>query len=256
MFRAIIASDNHGINETVFFHQFDMQINLLPLMPKSIEIQISIFTSLHSNQNFSHKVHIPFHFESPVSSNTDRIHQASTIWLCVSEASTGICIVRPIRSKGWWRMPFHIQWLVRVTLVWAAAFAACVETAPGSSRGIQPLPQEAGGGNATVRRRLRLIGQHWETGRIEDRCGRMPARPFERCCTAADVRLLAAVHVVIEASSLTITSRRRPMAPKAASIRSSRARCRTAGTRSTCDRCQPRCWASSALSMPCSLMPR
>ena len=105
----------------------------------------------------------------------------------------------------------------------------------------------------------RPIGRHRETGRIEERRGGVPARPFERCCTAADVRRLAAVHaavhVVIEeasslASSLTIASGRRPMAPKAASIRSSRERCCTSSTRSTCGRCQPRRRASSALPMP------
>ncbi len=63
-------------------------------------------------------------------------------------------------------------------------------------------------------------------------------------------------YTVIEVSSLTITSRRRPMALKAASIRSSRERCCTSSTRSTCGRCQPRRRASSALPMPCSLMPR
>ena len=39
-------------------------------------------------------------------------------------------------------------------------------------------------------RLTRLIGQYRATGRIEDR-RRGPARPFERRCTAADVRLLA-----------------------------------------------------------------
>ena len=39
----------------------------------------------------------------------------------------------------------------------------------------------------------RLIGQHRETGRIEDRRGGAPACPFERRYTRADIRLLAAV---------------------------------------------------------------
>ena len=39
----------------------------------------------------------------------------------------------------------------------------------------------------------RLIGQHRETGRIEDRRGGAPARPFERRYTRADIRLLAVV---------------------------------------------------------------
>ena len=39
----------------------------------------------------------------------------------------------------------------------------------------------------------RLIGQHRETGRIEDRRGGAPAHPFERRYTRADIRLLAAV---------------------------------------------------------------
>ena len=39
----------------------------------------------------------------------------------------------------------------------------------------------------------RLIGQHRETGRIEDRRGGAPAHPFERRYTRADIRLLAVV---------------------------------------------------------------
>ena len=39
----------------------------------------------------------------------------------------------------------------------------------------------------------RLIGQHRETGRIEDRRGGAPACPFERRYTRTDIRLLAAV---------------------------------------------------------------
>ena len=39
----------------------------------------------------------------------------------------------------------------------------------------------------------RLIGQHRCTGRIEDRRGGAPARPFERRYTPADIRLLAQV---------------------------------------------------------------
>ena len=38
----------------------------------------------------------------------------------------------------------------------------------------------------------RLIGQHRETGRIEDRRGGAPACPFERRYTRADIRQLAA----------------------------------------------------------------
>ena len=39
----------------------------------------------------------------------------------------------------------------------------------------------------------RLIGQHRRTGRIEDRRGGAPARPFERRYTPSDIRLLARV---------------------------------------------------------------
>ena len=39
----------------------------------------------------------------------------------------------------------------------------------------------------------RLIGQHRETGRIEDRRGSAPACPFERRYTRADIRQLTAV---------------------------------------------------------------
>ena len=39
----------------------------------------------------------------------------------------------------------------------------------------------------------RLVGQHRETGRIEDRRGGAPAHPFERRYTRADIRLLAVV---------------------------------------------------------------
>ena len=45
----------------MFFHQFYMQINLLLLISKSIEIPVSIFTALYCDQNFSHKIHIPLH---------------------------------------------------------------------------------------------------------------------------------------------------------------------------------------------------
>ena len=39
----------------------------------------------------------------------------------------------------------------------------------------------------------RLIRQHRDTGRVEDRRGRPPAKPFERRYTASDIRLLAQV---------------------------------------------------------------
>ena len=37
----------------------------------------------------------------------------------------------------------------------------------------------------------RLIGRHRRTGRIEDRCGGAPAKPFVRRYTLLDIRLLA-----------------------------------------------------------------
>ena len=43
----------------------------------------------------------------------------------------------------------------------------------------------------------RLMCQHRETGRIKDRGGGAPARPFERRYTGADIRLLAAVDVAL-----------------------------------------------------------
>ena len=43
----------------------------------------------------------------------------------------------------------------------------------------------------------RLIGQHRETGRIEDRRGGAPARPFERRYTRADIGQLAAVDAAL-----------------------------------------------------------
>ena len=43
----------------------------------------------------------------------------------------------------------------------------------------------------------RLIRQHADTGRIEDRRGGAPSRPFERRYTAADVRLLAEVDEIL-----------------------------------------------------------
>ena len=43
----------------------------------------------------------------------------------------------------------------------------------------------------------RLIGQHRETGRIEDRRGGAPVYPFERRYTRADIRQLAAVDAVL-----------------------------------------------------------
>ena len=99
-----------------------------------------------------------------------------------------------------------------------------------------------------------LSGQGpWERGAVLISAWERPPRriewPRNRGASIFD-------YTVIEVSSLTITSRRRPMALKAASIRSSRERCCTSSTRSTCGRCQPRRRASSALPMPCSLMPR
>ena len=43
----------------------------------------------------------------------------------------------------------------------------------------------------------RLICQHRDTGRVEDRRGRPPAKPFERRYTAADIRLLAQVDATL-----------------------------------------------------------
>ena len=43
----------------------------------------------------------------------------------------------------------------------------------------------------------RLVRQHAETGRIEDRRGRPPSRRFERRYTAADIRLLAEVDATL-----------------------------------------------------------
>ena len=43
----------------------------------------------------------------------------------------------------------------------------------------------------------RLTGRHRETGRIEDRRGGAPARPFERRYTRADIRQLAAVDAAL-----------------------------------------------------------
>ena len=43
----------------------------------------------------------------------------------------------------------------------------------------------------------RLIRQHADTGRIEDRRGGAPSRPFERRYTASDVRLLAEVDEIL-----------------------------------------------------------
>ena len=43
----------------------------------------------------------------------------------------------------------------------------------------------------------RLIRQHRDTGRVEDRRGRPPAKPFERRYTAADIRLLAQVDATL-----------------------------------------------------------
>ena len=43
----------------------------------------------------------------------------------------------------------------------------------------------------------RLFRQHRDTGRVEDRRGRPPAKPFERRYTAADIRLLAQVDATL-----------------------------------------------------------
>ena len=47
----------------------------------------------------------------------------------------------------------------------------------------------------------RLIGQHLRTGKIKDRRGKAPARPFERRYTQSDIRLLAKVDELLNQMS-------------------------------------------------------
>ena len=47
----------------------------------------------------------------------------------------------------------------------------------------------------------RLIGQHLRTGKIKDRRGKVPARPFERRYTQSDIRLLAKVDELLNQMS-------------------------------------------------------
>ena len=47
----------------------------------------------------------------------------------------------------------------------------------------------------------RLIGQHLRTGKIKDRRGKVPARPFERRYMQSDIRLLAKVDELLNQMS-------------------------------------------------------
>ena len=104
------------------------------------------------------------------------------------------------------------------------------------------------------------VNQH-PRGRVPEctfcprRCGRRLLGPRRTCDGDRRSPELAVVYAASEESSFALTSRCRPIAPSAASIRSSRERCRTSRTRSTCGRCHPRRRASSALPIPCSRMP-
>ena len=87
--------------------------------------------------------------------------------------------------------------------------------------------------------------------RVRTRSGHRPHRGFPPCIARPwpDCALRIGYPGVREAS-FALTCKRRPMAPRAASIRSSRERRRTSSTRSTCGRRQPRRRASSALPTP------
>ena len=87
--------------------------------------------------------------------------------------------------------------------------------------------------------------------RVRTRSGHRPHRGFPPCIARPwpDCALRIGYPGVREAS-FALTCKRRPMAPRAASIRSSRERRCTSSTRSTCGRRQPRRRASSALPTP------
>ena len=92
------------------------------------------------------------------------------------------------------------------------------------------------------------------TGQIEDDGGGNGVRAA-RPCVRGPIMHIRSGYPGVRGASVTLTCKRRPMAPRAASIRSSRERCRRSSTRSTCGRCQPSRRANSALPMPCSRMP-
>ena len=83
------------------------------------------------------------------------------------------------------------------------------------------------------------------------RSGYRPYRGFPPCSSArGPIMQRRAGYPDAREVSFALTCKRRPMAPRAASILSSRDRCRRSSTRSTCGRCQPRRRASSALPTP------
>ena len=58
MFNTVWGWNNNCLHKTVFFHQLDMQIDLIPIIPQAIELYISL---LYRNQNLPHEVHVSFH---------------------------------------------------------------------------------------------------------------------------------------------------------------------------------------------------
>ena len=63
MFGTVWVMNNNCVHKTVFFHQFDMEIDLISIIWKAVEIRVPL---LYRDQNLSHKVHISFHPNSPL----------------------------------------------------------------------------------------------------------------------------------------------------------------------------------------------
>ena len=63
MLGTVDVMNNNCLHKTVFFHQFDMEIDLISIIWKAVEFCILCF---YRDQNLSHKVHISFHPNSPL----------------------------------------------------------------------------------------------------------------------------------------------------------------------------------------------
>ena len=60
----------------MFFHQLDMQINLIPIVLQAIELYISL---LYRNQNLPHEIHVSFH-PSPLFMNDNTVSFGSALY--------------------------------------------------------------------------------------------------------------------------------------------------------------------------------
>ena len=54
----VLGWNNSCFHKASLFHQLDMRIDLIPIIPQAIELYISL---LYRNQNLPHEVHVSFH---------------------------------------------------------------------------------------------------------------------------------------------------------------------------------------------------